>query len=242
MEFKATNSTSAGYGAYYDNSQTRTFTLNSVGISSTVKNVRIKQTSYYAATLGTNPMTWTGVPDGSTLNFTVQARASSPNTLTYNFTIPMSYSTYTISYSANGGSSTPSSQTKTYGTNLTIASAISHANSTANGYTVTFNANGGSVSPSTKTATDTTSYSFTGWKSSATGTTWAGGATNFSENNTTTLTAQWSSSTSKGSITTPSATRSNGTSTRTVTFNANNGSTTKSSQNSTATITYTSNG
>jgi hypothetical protein len=52
LAFKATNSTSAGYGAYYDNSQTRTFTLNSVGKSTTVKNVRIKQTSYYNATLG----------------------------------------------------------------------------------------------------------------------------------------------------------------------------------------------
>ena len=159
----------------------------------------------------------------------------------YSGTIPP-METYTISYAANGGTSTPSAQTKTYGTNLTIAAAISKTSTTANGYTVTFNANGGSVSPTSKTATDTTSYSFAGWKSSATGTTWAAGATNFSENNATTLTAQWTSSTSKGSVATPSATKSNGTSTRTVTFNANGGSTTKSSQNSTATITYTSNG
>lgn len=204
LEFKATNSTSAGYGAYYDPSQTRTFTLNSVGKSSTVKNVRIKQTSYYATTLGTNPMTWTGVPDNSTLNFTVQARSSSPNTLTYNFTIPMSYSTYTISYAANGGSSTPNSQTKTWGTNLTIANAISHSNTTQNGYTVTFNANNGSTTKTSQTATDTVGWSFSGWKSSATGTTWSAGATNFSENNATTLTAQWSTSISaRGSVTLP---------------------------------------
>ena len=88
----------------------------------------------------------------------------------YSGTIPP-METYTISYAANGGTSTPSAQTKTYGTNLTIAAAISKTSTTANGYTVTFNANGGSVSPTSKTATDTTSYSFAGWKSSATGTT-----------------------------------------------------------------------
>ena len=57
------------------------------------------------------------------------------------------------------------------------------------------------------------------------------------------MTAQWSTSIkSRGAITTPSATRSSTTSTRTVTFNANNGSTTKTSQNSTATVTYSSTG
>lgn len=113
---------------------------------------------------------------------------------------------YTISYAANGGSSTPSSQTKTHGTNITIASAISRSNSTATGYSVTFNANGGTYTGTTPIkATDTTRYTFSSWKSSATGTTWSAGATNFSENNTTTLTAQWSSSTTKGSITLPAA-------------------------------------
>lgn len=113
---------------------------------------------------------------------------------------------YTISYAANGGSSTPSSQTKTHGTNITIASAISRSNSTATGYSVTFNANGGTYTGTTPIkATNTTRYTFSSWKSSATGTTWSAGATNFSENNTTTLTAQWSSSTTKGSITLPAA-------------------------------------
>lgn len=111
--------------------------------------------------------------------------------------------TYTISYAANGGSSTPSSQTKTYGVNLTIAAAISRNNSTSNGYTVTFNANGGSTTKSSQTAINTTTYSFKNWKSSATGATWAAGATNFNEDNTTTLTAQWNSSTTNGSVTLP---------------------------------------
>lgn len=201
------------------------------GTTATISNIRSNVTG---AHYSSNSVTGTA---SSTISWTF-------TTANYSVEIYTAWDTYTISYNANGGSSTPSAQTKTYGTNLTIANSISRANSTANGYTVTFNANEGSVSPTSKTATDTTSYSFTGWKSSATGTVWSGGATNFSENNATTLTAQWSSSTTKGSITTPSATRSNGTATRTVTFDAttNGGTCSTSSLNSTATITYTGNG
>lgn len=152
--------------------------------------------------------------------------------------------TYTISYSLNGGSSgTTTAQTKTHGTNLTLHGAASRNNSTGTGYKVTFNANGGNTpSKSSATATDTYKYSFAGWKSSATGTTWSAGATNFSENNTTTLNAQWSSSTTRGAITTATCSKNNGTSTRTVTFNANGGSCSTASLNSTATVTYTMNG
>ena len=67
-----------------------------------------------------------------------------------------------MSYNANGGTTTPSTQTKYYGTNLTIASAIKRNNATADGVTISFNANGGSVSPTSKKATNTTTYSFTG--------------------------------------------------------------------------------
>lgn len=124
---------------------------------------------------------------------------------TKTFNVPYSALTsYTISYSANGGTSTPSSQTKYQGINLTIASAISHNDTTQNGYTVTFNANNGSTTKGSQTATDTVGWSFSSWKSSATGTTWSAGATNFSEDNTTTLTAQWSTSIkSRGSVTLP---------------------------------------
>ena len=45
----------------------------------------------------------------------------------------------TITYNANGGSSTPAAQTKTYNVALALRGAISRAASTANGYTVTFN-------------------------------------------------------------------------------------------------------
>lgn len=151
--------------------------------------------------------------------------------------------TYAISYSLNGGTSgTTTAQTKTHGTNLTLHGAPSKSNTTGNGYTVSFNANGGnSPSKSSVTATNTYSYSFGGWKSSATGTTWGAGAS-FSENNATTLSAQWNTTTSRGAVTTATCSKNNGTSTRTVTFNANGGSCSTSSSNSTATITYTMNG
>ena len=116
-----------------------------------------------------------------------------------------SWNTYTISYNANGGSSTPSSQTKTYGQALTLRGSISRNNSTTTGYTTTFNGNGGTYTgSSTLTATDTLSYSFSGWKSSASGTTY-GASASFNENNAATMTAQWSSSRTRGSITLPAS-------------------------------------
>ncbi len=114
------------------------------------------------------------------------------------------WNTYTISYAANGGSSTPSSQTKTYGQTLTLRAGISRSNSTGNGYTTSFNGNGGTYTGSSITATDTYSYTFAGWKSSASGTVYGASGT-FNENNAATMTAQWNSSTSRGSITLPAA-------------------------------------
>ena len=114
------------------------------------------------------------------------------------------WNTYTISYAPNGGSSTPSSQTKTYGQALTLRAGISRSNSTGSGYTTSFNGNGGTYTGSSITATDTYSYTFAGWKSSASGTVYGANGT-FNENNAATMTAQWNSSTSRGSITLPAA-------------------------------------
>ena len=149
--------------------------------------------------------------------------------------------TYTIKYAANGGTSTPSDQTKTAGVDLTLADKINHNNTTADGVTITFNANEGSVSPTTKKATNTTTYTFSKWQ--ATDGTQYNAKGTYSKNEGTTMTAQWTTSTS-ASITTPSATRANGTSTRKVTFDAatNGGTCSTASLNSTATITYSSNG
>lgn len=198
------------------------------GTTATISNIRSNVTgAHYSG----NSVTGSA---SSTISWTF-------NTANYSVEIYTAWDTYTISYNANGGTGAPGAQTKTYGTNLTLSSTKpTRANSTATGYTVTFDANGGSVSPTSKSATDTISYSFNNWKDTG-GTTYAAGGT-YTKNQADTLTAQWNTSTTKGSVATPTATRSNGTSTRTVNFNANGGSSTKTSQNSTATVTYTANG
>lgn len=150
--------------------------------------------------------------------------------------------TCTITYAANGGSSTPSTQTKTNGVAINLAAAISRSNSSQNGYTITYNANGGNTpSTTSQTQKNTIKYTFSSWKSSLDGKTYSAGAS-YNVDGDTTMTAQWSSSTTKGTLTSPTCTRNNGTSTRTVTFNANGGSCSTSSLNSTATVTYSLNG
>lgn len=113
---------------------------------------------------------------------------------------------YTVSYAANGGSSTPSSQTGTYGTVITLASAISRSNSTGSTYTATFNANGGSVSPTSRSATETTSYIFAYWTDSNGGIHYANSSHTIIGN--TTMTAQWYSYPSSANVTLPTPTRS----------------------------------
>jgi len=113
---------------------------------------------------------------------------------------------YTISYNANGGSGAPSSQQKVHDVNLTLSSTRpTHSNTTATGYTVSFNGNGGTAGTASLTATDTISYSFNNWKATN-GTTYNPGGT-YSANAATTMTAQWNTSTTRGSITLPSASR-----------------------------------
>ena len=154
--------------------------------------------------------------------------------------LDFSTKTYTISYDA--GASSPSSQTKTHGVDITLENAITKADTTADGFRVEFDANGGTVSPSELRATNTISYSFNKWEDQQ-GTQYSGGGT-YSKDLDNTLIPIWNTSTTYGSITTPTATRSNGTSTRTVTFDAttNGGTCPTASLNSSATITYTSDG
>ena len=111
---------------------------------------------------------------------------------------------YTISYNANGGSSTPASQRKAKGAALTLQGAISHSSGTSNGYTVTFNPNGGSCSTVSAVAKNTVSYSFVGWNtnSAGTGTNYAAKASYTADANAT-LYAKWSGNISRGSVTLP---------------------------------------
>ena len=220
LRIKATNTSWSGTTKHY---KTGSYTVDNV--SATTSSIgtcfRTTRTGSVANTTNTSYGCWTSWRGGSAL--------------------PIPIWVY-YSYNANGGTTTPTGGSFQGGNTVTLAAAISHNNTTANGYTVTFDANGGSVSPTTATATDTTSYSFAGWLCSLNGTTYSAGATSPALTADTTFTAQWTTSTTKGSIATPSATHASGTATRTVTFNANGGSTTKTSQNSTATITYTANG
>lgn len=115
--------------------------------------------------------------------------------------------TWTVSYVANGGSTTPASQTKTSSAAITLASAISRASSSVT-YTVTLDAgaSGASTGDSDNklTATKTTSYTFYKWKSTA-GTLYDAGAS-YTLNQSTTMTAQWTPRTSGGTVTLPTPT------------------------------------
>ena len=152
--------------------------------------------------------------------------------------------TYTVAYDANGGTGAPSSQTKNYGSNLTLSSTKpTRAQTTANGYTLTFDGNTGTASKTSATATNTTTYTFTGWNTAkdGSGTSYSAGGT-YSANAGVTLYAQWSSSTSKGAITTATASKSDVTGTRTVNFNTQGGICLTTSLTSSSTLKYTFNG
>lgn len=118
--------------------------------------------------------------------------------------------TWTVSYNANGGtsSSVPANQTKTYGTALTLSSTKPTRSNSTTTYTVTYNVNGGSSSHSAGTATKTTTYTFSKWNtaSNGSGTDYAAGAS-YTANAAVTLYAQWSGSSSTTSVTLPTPTR-----------------------------------
>ena len=117
--------------------------------------------------------------------------------------------TYTISYNANGGSGAPSSQTKTWGVDLTLRTSTPTKSSVSAGsYSITYDANGGTVSTTSATANRTTSYSFYRWntKSDGTGTSYSAGGT-YTANASATLYARYSSTTTTASVTLPTPTR-----------------------------------
>lgn len=139
------------------------------------------------------------------------------------------------SYYKAGASYTPSANTtvKAYWSTNYKLGTPTKASTTANGYTVTFNAQGGSCNTTSLTQKNTTSYTFGGWKSDSSGTVYNGGTTlggpaKYS------YTAQWTSTTTKGSITMPSVTKSSS-SNKTVTLNYDGAT----GNNSTTSLSYT---
>lgn len=119
---------------------------------------------------------------------------------------------YTISYNLNGGGgTTPSSQTKYYGINLTLRTTsgiTTKSNTTANGYLISLDANGGSVSSTSVQVTDTITYSINGWNTNpdGAGTSYSSGGT-YSVNAEATMYVKWSSTTTKGTAALPTPIR-----------------------------------
>lgn len=111
---------------------------------------------------------------------------------------------YYVSYNANGGTTTPATQTKTHDVALKLAGAIYKRNS-ASKVKTTFDANGGSVSPASVESVVTTSYPFAGWKASN-GTLYSASGS-YTANEDTEMTAQWGSSVSVAGISLPTPTR-----------------------------------
>ena len=185
------NLTTSDGGSWTDLTNEPTSFSKAYGTTATISNIRSNLTGAHYTT---NNITGTGA---SSFTWTF-------NTADFAVELNTAWDTYTIAYAPNGGSSTPQSQTKTYGVVLDLRPAITRANSNPSGYTVGFSGNGGTYSGNSITATDTITYSFAGWKSSNTSTTYNGGAS-FSEEGNVTMTAQWGSSTTKGSITLPAA-------------------------------------
>lgn len=115
--------------------------------------------------------------------------------------------TYTVSYDANGGTSTPSSHSVQYPGTLTLRGAISKANTSANGYNITYNANGGSGAPGVQTSgSRTVTWPFSKWAAgSKTGSQYNAGAT-YQPSSNITMYAIWSKNESASSSWTCSST------------------------------------
>lgn len=143
---------------------------------------------------------------------------------------------YTISYNANGYGTAPSSQTKYKGTALALQPFISDQSIT--GYKVSFNNNGGSSTPSAITSTITKGQTYWNTASDGSGTNYSSGGS-YSSNAAATMYAIWGNSTNNA-ITLPAAiSRADGSSTYTVTYNANGGTSTPSQQTLTRKTPYT---
>ena len=81
---------------------------------------------------GYNFLGWSQSSTATTASYSAGQAWNLNNANNYNLYAVWQLKTYTVAYAANGGSSTPSSQTKTWGVNLTLASAITRSNSTSN--------------------------------------------------------------------------------------------------------------
>ena len=113
---------------------------------------------------------------------------------------------YTVSYNANGGVTTATSQTDYYENSVTLAasSTTTRATKTNATYTVTFNANGHGTAPSPISTTNTTTYTFSKWAlNSTSGTKYNAGASYTIPASNSTMYAIWNENTSTAPISLP---------------------------------------
>jgi len=111
-----------GYRSYNEND-----TAITVSVGGTSKSISLSHYVDFGAsgwvTWGATDTSWTGLT-GTSISISTTMQSGTPAYSGHTFTgnATMSWSTYTVSYNANGGSGAPSSQTKTYGTALTLSS------------------------------------------------------------------------------------------------------------------------
>ena len=123
------------------------------------------------------------------------------------FQFQASLNQHTITYDANGGSVSPTSQTVNAGSSTTTPTAFK--NSTTTSRTVSFNANGGTSTKTSQSSSATVTYSSNGWYTSSSGGAWrADNGKAYVPTQSERLYAQWKASTgSYSSITFPSTTQ-----------------------------------
>lgn len=196
--------------------------------------------------------------DGYTVTYNYGGNGKGNESVTVKNTTSYSFQGWTIdgtsgitTYSPtenNFGGTAASTKTATasWSSNTTKGSVTlptpSWANTTTSG-TVTYNAstNGGTTDKASDSVNLTVTHTFQGWYNN--GSYVAMGNTSYTPTASVTLTAKWDTKTTgSATVKLPTASKASSTASRTVTINANSGSTTVSSLKSNATVTYESNG
>lgn len=160
-----------------------------------------------------------------------------PKTIT-GYTMTLTLPTYSVTYNANGGTGTVSSQTKTYGTDLTLRSS-GFTKKTTSTIKITLDGNGG-TDLTAKSGTRTGTYPLSKWTLNSTGgTEYALGGT-YKTNAAAVFYAKWGSiSYTNPSFVLGSTSRANETAKITTELDANGGTVEFNIKETTKTTTYT---